>query len=348
MPDEPPRFGIFDWIDESGRDLGETYEERLRMLELADEAGFFAYHLAEHHATELSTVPSPNVFLSAVAQRTTRLRLGALSYVIPTYEPMRLLEEICMLDQLSGGRVELGLSRGSTGEHIDDDPAKARAVFKEALDVILKGLSTGEIRYHGEFFSFDGAFTRLRPRQTPYPPLWYPTSNIESIDWVAANGLSTAFSIRLAPSFERVCAMVARYWSAWRAHAADAGRLNSHVAEPKCGLSVHIHVAETDEQARAQAGPAYEQFVHNSTYRYVRRGDRARYEARPSFASALERGHIVVGSPSTVRAQIDSLLAASGANYVLGTFAFGSLALEQVLRSVDLFAKAVIAAPVAR
>ena len=76
---EVVRFAIFDWLDESGRDQGETYAERLRMLELADRAGFYAYHLAEHHATELSTVPSPNLFLAAVAQRTGRLRLGPLT-----------------------------------------------------------------------------------------------------------------------------------------------------------------------------------------------------------------------------------------------------------------------------
>src|ERR1041385_5885087 len=111
---EPVRFGMFDWLDESGRGQGETYEERLRMLELADRRGFYAYHLAEHHQTELSTVPSPNLFLSAVAQRTQQLRLGAPSYILPLYAPLRLLEEICMLDQLSGGRVEFGLSRGST------------------------------------------------------------------------------------------------------------------------------------------------------------------------------------------------------------------------------------------
>src|SRR4051794_6269144 len=101
----PVQFGLFDWLDESGRDQGQTYAERLRLLELADELGFAGYHLAEHHATELSTVPSPNLFLAAVAERTSRLRLGPLSYVIPLYEPLRLLEEICMLDQLSGGRL---------------------------------------------------------------------------------------------------------------------------------------------------------------------------------------------------------------------------------------------------
>src|SRR5207302_6954930 len=161
MAREPVRFGLFDWIDESGRDLGDTYEERLRVLELADRAGFYGFHLAEHHATELSTVPSPNVFLSAVAQRTRRIRLGPLSYILPIYDPIRLMEEICMLDQLSGGRLELGLSRGSTGEHIEDDPNQARAMFEEALDIILMGLSTGEVDYPGKFFDYNHVVTRL-------------------------------------------------------------------------------------------------------------------------------------------------------------------------------------------
>src|SRR5438132_882521 len=183
------RFGLFDWLDESGRGQGETYEERLEMLELADRAGFYCYQLAEHHETELSTVPSPNVFLSAVAQRTHRIRLGTLSYILPMYHPVRLLEEICMLDQLSGGRLEVGLSRGSFGEHIDNDPDKARAMFNAALDVILMGLSTGEINYHGQYFNFDKLITRLKPVQQPYPPLWYPTSNAGSIPWLAAQGM---------------------------------------------------------------------------------------------------------------------------------------------------------------
>src|SRR5207237_8854838 len=112
------RFGLFDWLDESGRGQGETYEERLRMVELADRAGLYSYHLAEHHATELSTVPSPNLFLSAVAQRTYRLRLAPLTYIRPLYSPIRLLAETCMLDQLSRGPLDAGFSRGSFGANI--------------------------------------------------------------------------------------------------------------------------------------------------------------------------------------------------------------------------------------
>jgi alkanesulfonate monooxygenase SsuD/methylene tetrahydromethanopterin reductase-like flavin-dependent oxidoreductase (luciferase family) len=341
---EPVRFGMFDWLDESGRGQGETYEERLRMLELADRAGFYAYHLAEHHATELSTVPSPNLFLSAVAQRTRRLRLGSLSYILPLYNPVRLLEEICMLDQLSGGRLEIGLSRGSFGEHIDSDPEKARAMFNEALQVILMGISTGEIDYHGQYYTFNKVVSRLRPVQKPYPPLWYPTSNAESIPWVAAQGLNTAFSVHLASDFSKIAAMVQRFRSEYAAHAQDAGRLNGHVRDVKVGFSLHIHVAETDAQALEQARPAFELFTHNFTYRYVRRGNTERYANRDNFDQELAHGRVLVGSPATVRERLGAMLEQSGANYVIGCFSFGSLTQEQTLRSVNLFASEVMPA----
>src|SRR3989442_1479225 len=101
LPARPSiRFGVFDWMDDSGSDLAGAYAQRLKLVELADERGLYAYHLAEHHGTPLGLAPSPNVFLAAAAARTTRLRLGALVNVVPLYDPVRLVEEGCMLDQL--------------------------------------------------------------------------------------------------------------------------------------------------------------------------------------------------------------------------------------------------------
>src|SRR5438067_12993293 len=106
-------FGMFDWIDRRQQGpLGQRYEDRLRLLQEADAAGFFCYHLAEHHATPLGMAPSPSVFLAAAAQRTRRIRLGSLAHLLPLYDPLRLIEEIGMLDHLSGGRLDVGISRG--------------------------------------------------------------------------------------------------------------------------------------------------------------------------------------------------------------------------------------------
>ena len=95
------KFGLFDWIDRGGAPLPQLYEDRLRLLEEADRAGFYGYHLAEHHFTTLGMAPSPALFLSAAAQRTQHIRLRPLVYLLPLYSPLRLIEEVCMLDNLS-------------------------------------------------------------------------------------------------------------------------------------------------------------------------------------------------------------------------------------------------------
>src|ERR1022692_1909411 len=105
-------FGVFDHLDRDDQTLADYYGSRLQIIEAYDRLGFYAYHVAEHHATPLGCAPSPSVFLAAVAQRTRRLRFGPLVYTLPLYHPLRLIDEICMLDQMSGGRLELGVGRG--------------------------------------------------------------------------------------------------------------------------------------------------------------------------------------------------------------------------------------------
>src|SRR5205807_2418418 len=105
-------FGIFDHVDDNGSPRGEQFEDRIKLVELLEAEGFYGYHLAEHHATPLGTVPCPSVFLAALAQRTRRIRFGPLVYVLPLHHPLRLYEEICMLDHMSGGRLLLGVGRG--------------------------------------------------------------------------------------------------------------------------------------------------------------------------------------------------------------------------------------------
>ncbi|MBV9120070.1 MAG: LLM class flavin-dependent oxidoreductase [Chloroflexi bacterium] len=341
------RFSIFDWIDESGRGLAQTYEERLKMLEFADEAGYYCYHLAEHHQTSLSTSPSPNVFLSAAAQRTKRLRLGALTYLLPHQNPLRLLEEIAMLDQLSRGRLEVGVSRGSAGEvgrGFNFVQGDARAIFKEALDIVVMGLKTGRIEYHGKYFDFDGVDTHLRPYQQPYPPLWYPTSNAESVPWLAAQGFSTVFGVNQHPTFDRLVEWMRLYRREWEAHRADPDRVNGHVSEPFYGFLVHTHVAENDEQARRQAKAGFSTFVENFTRRFVGTSDATRYAHLQDFEKMLDEGKVLVGSPATVRRLLGRYLQESGANYFVGSFAFGSLTQEQIMTSLNLFAREVMPA----
>ena len=112
-------FGVFDHLDRGTVPLRDYYASRLALIEQYDRGGFHAFHVAEHHMTPLGMAPSPSVFLAAAAQRTRRLRLGTLVYALPLHHPLRMIEEICMLDQMSGGRLDLGFGRGSSPPELE-------------------------------------------------------------------------------------------------------------------------------------------------------------------------------------------------------------------------------------
>ena len=150
------RFSVFDHIEPvPGLRLDHIYRERLLQIERLDTAGFYAYHLAEYHTPAIhSLAPSQNVFLAAVAQRTRRLRLGPCVYVLPLHHPLRLIEEISMLDYLSDGRVEIGVGRGGVleayfwGQEGDSETNYARYV--ETLAIIKEGLSHESLYFNRE------------------------------------------------------------------------------------------------------------------------------------------------------------------------------------------------------
>ena len=149
--------GVFDHIDADGREIGAIYEDRLQLIEAYDRLGIHAYHLAEHHSTPLGLTPSPSVFLSAVAQRTKRLRLGPMVYTLGLYHPLRLFEEICMLDQLSLGRFELGIGKGISSIEqgfFGVDIVQTPAIFSESFAILMQGFKKGRIDFRGDHFHF--------------------------------------------------------------------------------------------------------------------------------------------------------------------------------------------------
>ena len=205
-------FGVFDHLDRGGFPVRELYANRLRLVEAYEAAGFYAYHLAEHHATSLGLAPSPGIFLSAVAQRTTRLRLGPMVYVLPVHEPLRLIEEICMLDQLSGGRLELGLGRGSSPfelAYFGVGHLKSRKRYEEAREIILKGLASDVLSYEGKYYTYIDVPMALKPLQLPHPPLWYGLVRVDGATWAARNAINVVMNgpaLRIKPLVERYLA----------------------------------------------------------------------------------------------------------------------------------------------
>ncbi|HLH25074.1 MAG TPA: LLM class flavin-dependent oxidoreductase [Chloroflexota bacterium] len=332
-------FGLFDWVDRGDDDLATSYEQRLRMAEYADRAGYWCYHVAEHHGTPLGMAPSPSVFLGAVAQRTSRLRFGPLVYILPLYNPMRLAEEVCMLDQLSRGRLELGIGRGSSPwelEMLGVDVAQTRDMYAEGLKIFLTALTEGQVSADGEYYTLRDARLELRPYQRPYPPLWYPTSNPDTIPWVAENGYQTLLSFNTPTPAE-----VRRRLDLYREHlpraAANAARVNAHVARPVYGVVRKVYVAETDAEAHRVAREALARFRHSFTFLWELHGIKSFTDNLANFDDCLERGVLFAGSPATVRDRLAAFLAATGANYFGGCFAWGNLSGDQVLRSLDLF-----------
>src|SRR5438309_10171580 len=148
------QFGIFDWVEASHRSPGEAYAHKLELAAAADRTGFHAYMLAEHQGTPLSINASPSVLLSAMIQRTQRLRLGALTFCLPWYNPYRFYNEVCMLDQLSGGRLELGVGRGvSPIESLAYGLAgieDSRDKYRETLDIFFAACKSQALNFQGK------------------------------------------------------------------------------------------------------------------------------------------------------------------------------------------------------
>jgi alkanesulfonate monooxygenase SsuD/methylene tetrahydromethanopterin reductase-like flavin-dependent oxidoreductase (luciferase family) len=338
---QPLRVGIFDWIDHnSSLSLAETYEQRLRMLELADEAGIWGYHMAEHHGTPLAVAPSPNLFLAAAAQRTQRLRLGPMVQLLPLYNPLRNIEEVCFLDNISNGRLELGVGRGISAEELEIyglTSEEARARYDECFDILMQGLTQPTVTHKGAYYSIVDAPMTIRPLQQPHPPLWYPTSNPERVTWVAEHGFHTLFGFSHTGP-EVIAAGVAQYRAVLAAAGPGAATLGH---DAMLGATRHVYVDETDEKALAVAREAYTAFDINFRTRPGRSLEASR---RGDFDTAIGWGGIYAGSPETVRAQVQEFLDGTRINYFVGTFAFGSLTTEQVLRSLRLFTQEVMPA----
>jgi alkanesulfonate monooxygenase SsuD/methylene tetrahydromethanopterin reductase-like flavin-dependent oxidoreductase (luciferase family) len=342
----PLAYGIFDWLDRNDPVLGDTYEQRLRLLEAADAAGFYCYHLAEHHGTPLGMAPSPSLLLAAASQRTRRLRLGPLVYTLPVYPPVRLAEEICMLDQLMRGRLELGIGRGTSPHEMavfNVDAAESRPMFEEALAIITAALADGKVSYEGQHFTAHDVELMVRPVQRPYPPLWYPTSNVGSVPWVAGQGISTMFSHN-TPTLEQTRENVDVYWRVYAETRDALGRLNGHVAEPKVGLMRQVYLAETDAEAMREARAGYAAWFENYTYLWSLHGNTARHEHKADLEQAVADRRVLVGAPATVRALVQECVDATGVNYFVPSFTWGNLTTEQVLRSLDLFARDIMPA----
>ena len=327
-------FGIFDHLDRNDLPLREYYESRLKLIGAYEQAGFYAYHVAEHHSTPIGMAPSPSVFLSAIAQRTKTLRFGPMVYALPLHHPLRLIEEICMVDQLSGGRLEIGFGRGSSPTEVSfygQDPAKAQEIYMEARELIVKGLTEKRLTFEGKFFTFKDVPMELEPLQKPYPPMWYGVHSVEAADRAARQSLNMVS----LDSAQDTRSYNDRYRQVWR-------ELHGDRPTPKLGLSRFIVIADNQKEALAAARRAYPIWHRHFYYLYYLKGGKPAHPRPDTFEKMMDIGHATAGDPEDVTKFLQAQVHESAVNYLVGQFAFGDLSLAESLRSVELFRKHVM------
>ena len=329
---EDLKFGVFDHLDRGGRSISELFAQRLQIVEHYDRAGFYAYHLAEHHSTPLGMAPSPNVFLSAVAQRTRTLRFGPLVYLLPLYHPLRLAEEIAMLDQLSRGRLEVGIGRGRSpielslyGTKVD----QAQAIFDETLSILQLAFTEDRVNFAGQHYNFRDVPVELRPLQKPHPPLWYGIGSPDSAKEFGARGFHGVTLAKPAAAAE-----LTRHFYDASARGGWRGR--------RMGICRFIVVGETDREAQQLASRAYPVW-HASFFELFRRYGQKPVQIWPaSFEEMAANGLAFAGSPRTLTQALSDQLQAVGSNYLVGQFVFGDMSLAESTQSIALFASAVM------
>ena len=368
------RFSIFHGLGAPG-DV-ENYQQHMdnarEYAVAAEQAGFWSAWYTEHHFGHEGQELTPNPVMMGVdiAARTTTLRLGQAANIVTFWHPLRLAEDLALLDQLSNGRLEVGVGRGLYGrEAVNLNPAadprdqeQNRALFEETMEVLTKAWSNEFFSHKGEFFEFpapgmewnhplspaspefmeNGEITKLslvpRPVQQPTPPIWQVIDSPRSIASAAQQGVQGIFW--LPP----LSALKGRF-ELYRDKASEAQGRDVPLGEG-IALVRDVYVADTMEQARAE----FEEAVMN-TYRWVthwrglgnlmEEGETLTDEHTLDFDMLMER-NMLVGTPEYVREKIHELQREVGLEHMMLWTTHPGLKHEHAMRSLELFSQEVM------
>ena len=237
-------FGIFDHVEaKNGKPVVEVYEERIASLKRAEVGGFHAFHLAEHHGHTLSAAPSASVFLAAVARETTTMKLIPTVICLPLHNPVRLFEDLAMVDVLSHGRLELGIGKGITPfEHLQfgHDPDEASDRAREMQTMLLRAWETGIMSSEGsKYYDFLELKLPFELSQKPYPPMW-TAGNVET---AGRGGNNFVYPYTMTPEVR------SRYDELWEASRNSPDYDHPHVTEPRIAQCQGVFIADTVEAA---------------------------------------------------------------------------------------------------
>jgi alkanesulfonate monooxygenase SsuD/methylene tetrahydromethanopterin reductase-like flavin-dependent oxidoreductase (luciferase family) len=176
----------------------ERYEQLWHELKLCDELGFDHSFCVEHHfRPDESWMSSPSLYAVGAGARTKRLRIGPMGYIVPLYHPLRLAEEIAIVDQMLGGRMELGLVPGINPDYFRPfglDYGQRKSPTLEFVDYLRAAFGDSQpFSFHGHDFHTDNAQLAVPPVQRPHPPLWMMSRDPQTLEFCAANGINPGY-----------------------------------------------------------------------------------------------------------------------------------------------------------
>ena len=345
----PIGFGIFDHIEASGdRPAEEIYEHRIAFLKRAEAGGFSAFHLAEHHGHSLSLAPTAAVFLAALAGETTQLKLIPTVVCLPLHDPVRLFEDLAMVDVLSHGRLEIGVGKGITPfEHLQfgHDPDEAVARAADILIMLVRAWETGIMSSEGSaFYNFLELKLPWALKQKPHPPLW-TAGNVE-----AAGRRGHNF---IAP-FTITAPVRGLYDQLRAASRLEPGHHNPHVAEPTVAQCQGVIIGATNEDAEAASRRVWSGYAqqllraHGTVPPHLQTGipdtPDTHLAASMLLRDPVESGVVVCGDVERVRDYYVDRAREGFANHFIAMLPFGTMTPEETERTMDGFIDVIIPA----
>lgn len=319
-------FSVQDHHPGRGRTLPELYGQVMRQAELADGLGYDTFFVAEHHFHEYGAVPNPAVFLSGLAQRTRRLRLGTAISILTFHNPLDVAESYAMVDVLSGGRLTLGVGSGYLAHEFAGygiEPAEKRERFDENLLLVERLLAGERVTHAGRFTSLDSVAINVRPVQ-PEVPVYVAVLRREAAYHVGRQGRRMLFvPYASVDRFEEIGGLLADF----RRGREEAGLGGDADA---AAITLHTHVARTNAEAREQAEAAFDLYVATRLY-----------AKSAVYADIIRSGLSLFGSVETVAAKMIRL-AGMGLGHVLTLQNFGLLPEAHVQSSMRLMMEEVM------
>lgn len=301
----------------------------------AESQGYHGLLLSEHHFGGGYT-PSPNLMLPVIAQRTKHMRLGVMGNVLPYHNPWRMAEEFGMLDNLCGGRLEIGMSAGIPAEFrsIGMEPGEARGRFNESMEIIDAALKEGVINYKGEHFSYENLSIVPRPVQQPTPPIWTTVISLESSRKSGRRGSKIATGFVPTTKVKEIV----------DAYNEEAGNAGNPTGPDQVALRRQV-IIDTDEAAATERGKqfaeGFREFLEANDERTIKKGSGQALDQPGQHGYQLGDDEFIVGSPEQVAEQIIDQCKSSGVGNFQVVFS-GHGDLDQLARSWELYGKGVI------